>query len=588
MSAGAGVRFPTLPRRGLGIGLDLRWGDPVGFIALPDGSDGIAPALRAFLASQTGACAHTFFSWQPRDRGRLRLADYAPGWDQLCALLPLSLPRALHHTALNLAALGGAPRTALLDFTNALCDRYGFGWINEDVGFWSVGGRPVPYPLPPLLDAVGLRACIRNVRECQRALQAPLVLEFPGFSAGVSLVMGAVDAYDFFRELCVETAAPVTLDIAHLLSWRWWQGFRGEALYDELERLPLAHAFEIHLSGCEIAGDRFIDAHHGRLLDEQFALLERLLPLCPNLRAVTFEDPRIDETGALEAPSARSLVRLRALCAPWIGQAPEACLPTATDESRTRPPEVAPPVDAIETVEASTESVLGALLFDSAARAAWRLERRSAGMAAPPASVFDTVDPAALEETAAAVRAMVRDRQHRGTGCLANAFPRTVAAWRAAHTDDTSLDRLFERFLSSPAATRWREWPGRDGGAALEECFADFAGALRLVDPSVCQAELLSSILRSLTVSPDPAFLPPRGVQRAPGGWFAVQAADPPVLHAALAGRYLCGPITPLVAALLRQPHTYEAPSPATDVPADVAAVQAVRTRLVEMGLLPQ
>ncbi|HET6280572.1 MAG TPA: DUF692 family protein [Polyangia bacterium] len=583
MNDGAGIRFPTLRRRGLGIGLDLRWGDPVGFIARPDGSDGIAPALRAFLAAETGACAHAFFSWQPRDRGRLRLADYAPAWDQLCALLPPALPRALHHTALNLAALGGAPRTTLLDFTNALCDRYDLGWVNEDVGFWSVAGKPVPYPLPPLLDAAGLRACIRNVRECQRALQAPLVLEFPGFSAGVSLVMGAVDAYDHFRELCGETAAPVTLDIAHLLSWRWWQGFRGEALFDHLERLPLAHAFEIHLSGCEIVGDRFIDAHHGRLLDEQFTLLQRLLPLCPNLRAVTFEDPRVDEAGALEPASARSLARLRALLAPWIGEAPQASSPAAPG-SRTRPPEITTPIDAAETVDASTESALGALLFDSAARAGWCLQRRSAGVVAQPWGVFDSLDAAALEETAAAVRAMVRDRRHRGTGCLEDAFPRTVAAWRGAHPEDTGLDRLFDRFLSSPAAAPWREWPGEDGGASLEECFADFARAERLIDPLTCQEELLSSMLRSLTVSPDPAFRPPRGVQRAPGGWFAVQAAaDPPVLHAALAGRYLCGPITPLVAALLGQPNQREAASPAAAAP---TAVGQVRARLVEMGLL--
>ena len=68
--------------------------------------------------------------------------------------------------------------------------------------------------------------------------------------------------------------------------------------------LPLANAFEIHLSGCSVVGDRFVDAHHGVLLDAQLELLRRLLPRCPNLRLVTYEDPRFTDAGEL-IPAAR-------------------------------------------------------------------------------------------------------------------------------------------------------------------------------------------------------------------------------------------------------------------------------------------
>ena len=113
----------------------------------------------------------------------------------------------------------------------------------------------------------------------------------------------------------------MTLDVGHLLSWRWWRGRRGAALLDDLERLPLAHCFEIHLSGCEIAQDRFVDAHHGRLLDEQIVMLELLLGLCPNARAVTFEDPRFDAQGALVPDNRPSWRRLVEVMGSWTSQA---------------------------------------------------------------------------------------------------------------------------------------------------------------------------------------------------------------------------------------------------------------------------
>ena len=312
------IAFPSLPRRGLGVGLDLPWDGTTGFGHHAHDGDVLAAPVRKFLRTSAARWSHAFFSWQPRDRAAPLLEDYAAAWDGLRAALPPQLPRALHHTALNLGSLGPYQRDELFSFTNALCDRYGLCWINEDVGLWSLAGRPLPYPLPPLLTDEGLAATIANVRECQAALSVPLVLEFPGFARGVSVVLGELPAYDFFRVLAEETAAPVTLDIGHLLSWQWWRGLRGAALLADLDRLPLAHCFEIHLSGCEIVAGRFVDAHHGALLEEQFLLLERLLPICPNLRAVTFEDPRVDEQGALLPASEVSWRRLVKAIQRWV------------------------------------------------------------------------------------------------------------------------------------------------------------------------------------------------------------------------------------------------------------------------------
>ncbi len=280
--------------RTFGVGFDLRYGDPHGFVE----GDRLAPRVRRFLADHS--FGHAFFSFQPRDRALLDAADYLPIWDQLFDDVPALPTFALHHTMLNLGTIDDhVDRGRLLDVTNALIERYHLAWVNEDVGIWAIDGKPLPYPLPPVLDEAGLDAATRHVADVQRALAAPLVIEFPGFSEGECITVGEMDAYDWFRALAERTGAPVTLDTGHLLSWRWQLGHRGAALLDELDRLPLAQCFEIHLSGCQVIDGRFSDVHHGVLTREQLALLDLLLARCPNVRAVTYEDPKLAPDGTL-------------------------------------------------------------------------------------------------------------------------------------------------------------------------------------------------------------------------------------------------------------------------------------------------
>jgi uncharacterized protein len=295
----------------LGVGLDLPWGAPIGFAFDPARGDVVASRVVRFLDRHARDFSHLFVSWQPRSRGRLDAREYFAAYDDLFARVPPFAHRALHQTAFNLGALEPYDRGLVADFTNALSARYGFAWVNEDLGLWSIHGRPLPYPLPPYLTAAGLRAAIRNTAEVQARLAVPLLVEFPGFADGTSLTLGTMHAYDFFRRVVEETGSPATLDVGHLLSYQWLRGRRGAALFDELERLPLAHCFEIHLSGCAVVEGRFLDAHHGVLLDEQLDLLRRLAPHCPHLRAVTYEDPRFDDDGALFPETAESFARLR-------------------------------------------------------------------------------------------------------------------------------------------------------------------------------------------------------------------------------------------------------------------------------------
>src|SRR4051812_34634504 len=100
------MRLPDVPPGiRFGVGLDLPWGAPIGFVPTPARGDAVAPRVVRFLEAHAGRFEHLFVSWQPRSRSRLDPADYIDVYDDLFARIPSFPVRALHHTAFNLGAL---------------------------------------------------------------------------------------------------------------------------------------------------------------------------------------------------------------------------------------------------------------------------------------------------------------------------------------------------------------------------------------------------------------------------------------------------------------------------------------------------
>ena len=113
---------PSTAGRALGLGLDLVYGDPHGLAPVEGGTHGLSPRLRRFLERRGADFSYAFFSFQPRDRGALDLASYAPTWDRIVNTPGVPDTVALHHTLLNLGSIDAhVDRGRLLDFTNALC-----------------------------------------------------------------------------------------------------------------------------------------------------------------------------------------------------------------------------------------------------------------------------------------------------------------------------------------------------------------------------------------------------------------------------------------------------------------------------------
>ncbi len=225
------------------------------------------------------------------------------------------------------------------------------------------------------------------------------------------------------------------------------------------------------------------------------------------------------------------------------------------------------------------ESTLTLLLHRRDARAALAARDFAAlGIAGDAAAqaAFAALDLHELEASAAAVRRELLTRRHRGTGGLLDWYPRTIAAWRARHPDDATLDALAATFLESPAAQAWREGVQDEPGQCLEEAFHRFADACALGDAAAREDEWLTAQLRALALCPEPAFVVPAELRpAAAGGWFAVATAAPaPMLYAAVRGRFIRGAITPGLAAGLRSD------ADAARLPAEIHA------SLAELGLL--
>lgn len=208
----------------------------------------------------------------------------------------------------------------------------------------------------------------------------------------------------------------------------------------------------------------------------------------------------------------------------------------------------------------SLDAALDRLLHKRSYRSAF-LEGRFEELDISPEDLgaLDAIDRAELARAAEEIRRDLWSRKHRGSGGLSSLYPRTIAAWQAAHPEDTQLEELLSLFMESEAFDDYREIPFAGAGLSLEEAFFRFCEAFCIGEPSTREDELLLALMKALLLSPSPSFTIPEPVRRAPGGFFAVSArpaaADgapsAPVLYAAVSGRLMTGPITPFLADLL-------------------------------------
>jgi hypothetical protein len=174
------------------------------------------------------------------------------------------------------------------------------------------------------------------------------------------------------------------------------------------------------------------------------------------------------------------------------------------------------------------------------------------------AAALKTTDPRTLSELSSSIAHDLLARKHAGSGSLLDLYPRTIQAFRLRHDHDEATLELSYRFMDSEAFDGYREFPHAGPGLTLEEAFYRFAEAEGLGDPIVREAEYLAAIAKLMCASPTiDAAIPPE-FRRARGGYFAVSGRGAPILYGALLGRFVTGPLTPFLAALLADQSRYD------------------------------
>jgi hypothetical protein len=222
---------------------------------------------------------------------------------------------------------------------------------------------------------------------------------------------------------------------------------------------------------------------------------------------------------------------------------------------------------------------LEALLYRANDRAAFLAgDRARFGLSPADEDAIATIDPEQLVSAARLARAHVFERGHRGVGSLLHVFRRTIDAWTKAHPE-LDFDELASAFVGSASFDAYRTVGFCGKGISLEEAFFRFAEEREIGSSSVRFREYAFAILCGLAATPDPVFVVPEIVRRAPTGWFVV-LPDGPTLMAVLGGRFIEGEITPYIAAVLTSSTVADAAMPSEP------ERRAVEAELARIGLI--
>lgn len=257
-----------------------------------------------------------------QEAGGPRFVEYA-GQAEVERVLPeverirtAGVPVLFHPSYINFCGtFPNAP--AWLAETAAHIRQAGSPWFAQDCAycFWQEGhgySTQLGYFVPPILNEPSLQQSIIRVKEVKAAVPVTVAIE----PAPMTFAVGTMPLFTFFGRLAREADCALLLDMGHLVSYEMASGQR---VLDALQDLPCERVIEVHIAGGRLRqgaqGPVYVDMHESPVLDEVWQMLDVMLPLLPNVKALCYECEGMDhDTVMTVLQRLRTMVRERSAC----------------------------------------------------------------------------------------------------------------------------------------------------------------------------------------------------------------------------------------------------------------------------------
>ena len=175
-------------------------------------------------------------------------------------------------------------------------------WFAQDLAYCFWGDNPgyssqFGFFIPPLFNQCSMQLAVERIKEVQQAVSVPVAIEPPP----VTFVVGDMPLFEFIGKVSEAADCAILLDVGHLVSFDM---ATQTSVMAHIEALPLHRVIELHIAGGRInkadTGPVYIDAHDNAIEDETWAMLDTLLPLLPNVKALCYECEGVEEHDVLD------------------------------------------------------------------------------------------------------------------------------------------------------------------------------------------------------------------------------------------------------------------------------------------------
>lgn len=175
-------------------------------------------------------------------------------------------------------------------------------WFAQDCAYCFWADNPgyssqFGYFIPPIFNQASLELAIERIAEVQQQVGVTVAIEPPP----VTFVVGDMPLFEFIGKLAEATDCAILLDMGHLVSFDMAS---FTSVIDYLHHLPLERVIELHIAGGKLKqgekGPVYIDAHESEILNQTWDLLDTLLPILPNVKALCYECEGVESAQVID------------------------------------------------------------------------------------------------------------------------------------------------------------------------------------------------------------------------------------------------------------------------------------------------